>query len=77
MQIRNGRRNLPVKRIDCASQFDQQRMAFSIQRFARRNLDPTFADAVLGDIGTVLSIKANAYVMLKDGCDVMWAARVD
>ena len=65
-----------VKRLDLAFQFDQYRLAFAINRLARRDLDPAFAHAVLFHVKTLFVIEADTNVVFKHGGIVAGAAWV-
>src|SRR6185312_6060032 len=66
-----------IKGFDLALERNQQRLALAIQRLASGHLDTAFADAVLGDIRTLLVIQSYANVVFEHGSDVMRTARVD
>jgi uncharacterized membrane protein YagU involved in acid resistance len=66
----------PVKHLNPPFEFQQQGLAFAVQRFARRYFDPALADAIFLDIVAFFVVKANTYVMVKNGFKVMRAARV-
>ena len=65
-----------IKRFDLALQPDQQWLAFSIQRLARGDLDPSFAEAVFGNIETFLAIQPNANAVFENRRDMMRTVRV-
>jgi len=54
-----------VKHLYTSFEFQQQRLAFAVQRFASRYFDPTFADAVFLDIVAFFVVEANADVVVK------------
>ena len=66
----------PVKHFNPPFEFQQQGLAFAVQRFTGGYFDPTLADAVFLDIIALFVIKANTNVMVKNGFKVMRAARV-
>ena len=71
------REALLVKRLYLAFYLNQQRIAFAIQRLAGRDLNPSFADAVLIHIKTLFVVKFDADIVFKNRSDVMWATRID
>ena len=65
-----------IKRLNRAFEFDRQRIAFAINLFTHRHLDPAFADAVFLHIKALFVVEFDAYIMLKNSRDVKWAAGV-
>jgi hypothetical protein len=66
-----------VINLNPAFQRQQQRFTFSIDRFASRDFDPAFTDAVLLDVLAFFVVESNADVMLKNGGQIMRAASID
>jgi hypothetical protein len=54
-----------VKRLDLAFELDHEGVALAVDLVADGDLDPAFADAVLGDVKTFLVVKAYADVVLR------------
>ena len=74
-----GRRSLGdlgVEGLDGALDGDQHGVAIAILGLGGGDLHPTFADAVLLDIGALLAVEANADLVLEALCHMVRAARV-
>src|SRR5690606_31821979 len=71
---RAGRQQVPG--LDLALELDRQRLAPPVQRLARGDADPGFADAVLLDVAALDALEADADAAVERGLVVMRAARV-
>ena len=71
------REGLAVVSLDLSFELEQQRVAFSVQCFACRNFDPTFADAVFLYVSSFFPIEFDAHIVLKHFRQVVGAARVN
>jgi hypothetical protein len=69
--------DLAIKRFDLALDLDHQGLPLAINRFARRDLNPAFADAIFFDIGAFFVVDFNANVVLEHGGNVERAARIN
>ena len=65
-----------VKRLNLALELDRQWKAFAVNLLADRHLDPAFADAVFFNIHALFVVEKDAYVVLKNGFDMVLAAHV-
>src|SRR5580704_11690521 len=63
-------------RLDRAGKLDGQRIAVTVLALAGLDADPTFADAIFGDVGLLDALEAHADVALEDLGVVVRAARV-
>lgn len=71
-----GQGRLGVESLDGALDGDQHGVAVAILGLGGGDLHPTFADAVLLDIGALLAVYANADLVLEALCHMVRAARV-
>lgn len=71
-----GQGGLGVEGLDGALDGDQHGVAIAILGLGGGDLHPTFADAVLLDIGALLAVHANADLVLEALRHVVRAARV-
>lgn len=71
-----GQGGLGVESLDGALDGDQHGVAVAILGLGGGDLHPTFADAVLLDIGALLAVHANADLVLEALCHMVRAARV-
>ena len=65
-----------VKNFKLALELDQQRLAFSIECFARWHFDPALAEAILFHVIAFFAIETNANVVLKNFRFVKGAALI-
>ena len=66
-----------VKRLNLAFQCDQQWLTTAINRFASRDFDPTFTDAIFLNIKTLFAIEADTDVVFEQVGMVVGAAWTD
>jgi hypothetical protein len=73
----NYSKSLPIERLDLAFYLDHQGISLPIQRLSSRDLDPSLADAIFIDIGSLFIVELDANVVFENGCVVIRAAWID